>query len=60
MTSFIRYNNGYNSGDTYITGIGWIGTADTNGPVLNVGEGIFYQNADATVNLAAELHHPMI
>lgn len=41
-----RYNNGYNNGDTYVGGLGWVGTGpDANGPVLNVAEGIFYQNA---------------
>jgi len=45
-----RYNNGYNNGDTFISPVGWIGTGDTNGPVLNVGEAVFYQNANATVN----------
>lgn len=42
-----RYNNGYNAGDTYVNGLGWLGTATSNGPVLNVAEGIFYQNAQS-------------
>ena len=37
---------------TSISPVGWLGTdaPDANGPVLNVGEGIFYHNANATVN----------
>lgn len=43
---------GYNAGTSYIPGYGWFDSlgSTTNGPVLNVGEGVFYKNANATVN----------
>jgi len=44
-----RFNNGYNDGDTFVTDVGWVGTGTPpGGPVLDVGEGIFYQNAQGT------------
>jgi len=44
-----RYNNGYNDGDTFVTGAGWLGTGTPpGGPVLDVAEGIFYNNAQST------------
>jgi len=43
-----RYANGYNAGDTYLQGLGWLGTGTPpGGPVLDVGEAIFYQNAQS-------------
>lgn len=43
-----RYSGGYNAGDTFVNGLGWLGTGTPpGGPVLDVGEGIFYQNKQA-------------
>jgi len=44
-----RYNNGYNDGDTYVDPVGWLGTGTPpGGPVLDVGEAIFYNNKQTT------------
>jgi len=48
-----RYGaTGYGEVDTFVAGAGWLGTGpDGNGPVLDVGEAVFYDNAQtAAVN----------
>jgi len=47
--------NGYDNGAQFINVPGFVGWFDsygspTNGPTLTVGEGVFYKNANATVN----------
>jgi hypothetical protein len=44
-----RYNNGYDNGNTYVPGTGWLPDYP-NGPVLDVGEAVFYQNNNAATN----------